>query len=98
MTAIEDFERRYGGFFEELGYGCHASFKHLLEMVGSTIDTATADDVGLVTKLYSIESAKASIEVVAKYYSRFLPATVLNSLRAELEYLLDRVLEVAVDV
>jgi hypothetical protein len=96
--ALEEVERRYIGFFEELGNGGVAALKHLIEQVDATVDAASADDVNLLAKLYSIDSARASVEVVARYYGRFLPASIVNSLRAELMFLLDRAREVAVDV
>ncbi len=95
-TAYERLLERYGGFFEELGYGCHTSFRHLLEQVETAIDTATSDDVNLLAKLYVLKSAKSSVEVVAKYYGRFLPKTVVNNLRADLFFVLERAEEVVV--
>lgn len=85
---------RYGGFFEELGPGCLATLKHLLEQVEVTIDTATSNDVNLFAKLHALKSARTSVEVFTEYYSRFLPPTVVNNLRADLEWVLSRTEEV----
>jgi hypothetical protein len=78
------------GFFEELGFGAAATFKQLLEQVDIAVDTATAEDVNLLAKLYTLRSARASVEVVTKYYSQFLPSTVVNNLRADLFFVLER--------
>ncbi|MEM0478640.1 MAG: hypothetical protein QXN23_01630 [Candidatus Caldarchaeum sp.] len=93
-STYERLLERYGGFFEELGYGCLASFKHLIEQVEVTIDTATSNDVNLFAKLHVLKSARASVEVFTEYYSRFLPPTVVNNLRADLTFLLERAEEV----
>ncbi|MEM4273280.1 MAG: hypothetical protein QW420_02855 [Candidatus Caldarchaeum sp.] len=96
-SAYERLLSRYGGFFEELGFGAMATFKQLLEQVELAVSTAVSEDVNLLAKLYVLKSAKASIDVVADYYSRFLPPAVVNNLRADLSFLLERAKEVVIE-
>ena len=95
-STAERLLSRYGGFFEELGSGCLATLKQLLEQVELAVGTAAANDVNLLAKLYVIKSAKACVETVTQYFSRFLPPTVVNNLRADLTFLLERAEEVVV--
>jgi len=87
MTAIEDIRQRYMEFFEEVG--AKADFEKLIEKVEVTIEYCV-NDANLLAKLMSVKEAEEAVDEITEYYRRHLPSNILNNLRADLNWLLER--------
>jgi len=87
-TTAENIGRRYLGFFEEVGG--KNDLQRLIEKVDSTVNFCVDKTNNLLAKLMSIRETEESIDVVIEYYNTYLPANILNNLRADLKWLLER--------
>jgi len=94
MTAIEDVRQRYMEFFEEVGG--KIDLQRLIEKVDSTVDFCVDKTNNILAKLMSIREVEEAIDEVIEYYSICLPANILNNLRADLNWLLERAKTVVV--